>query len=351
MKFLPLLLFSLCFVFPSCSFAQGMKTPFVLSKKIQNVLGKKVRQAVLAQRKGYVGLLSRRPYTAQLVGRNVGRAMVQVVNVADGSFHSGGFVFEEFFRGQRSVWAAIPYHTSGSRGETVYLRFFNEDGSSFVEELSVSQGGGWGINSLDVSLVKLPPELADKVFALRLSDQGASVGESACGYGFMCVNKGQTVPQLYHRNITDVTGFRLTGDYQLPPAPSGFCGAPIISQGGYVLGMHCGSEKGKQTFAVSSAGIKELLRSFYFGYAAQKVKILGKEVFEIEASQSIASISWERGGRLLERVDMDHFRRPFTYAQAEKVFCTGKLQKGDVIIFDVVSHGRIEKVIEYQVGE
>ena len=78
---------------------------------------------------------------------------------------------------------------------------------------------------------------------------------------------------------------------------------------------------------------------------------MGKTLFEIEPFQSIGSISLERAGRLLERVDMDYFRAPFTYARAENVFRTGRIQKGDVIIFEIVERGRIAGVIEYRVGD
>lgn len=342
-----LLIFTFCM--PLGGWAQGAKPAGALVKKLQTVLGKRLRKAVMASRKEYRSLLLRHPYDAQRVQTYIRQAIVQVVNVADGSFHSSGFVFEEFFKGKRSLWVAVPYHTSGSAGEKVYVRFFDEQGHPFVKDFTVEQGGGWGINSLDVSLIKLPEELWGKVFALRLSDLGAKTGETAQVYGFMCAFKERCFPDIYARKITDVTGFRVTGDYQLPPAPSGFCGAPVIGRGGYVLGMHCGSEKGKQTFAVSANGIKELLRYFYFGRASQPVKILGKTVFEIEPFQSLGGVSLERAGRLLERVDMDHFKAPFTYARVEKIFVTSHVQPGDVVVFEVVSHGRVDKVIEYQV--
>lgn len=346
-----LIIFFLISYLPVMGWGQVSKTPQVLAGKIQKILKNGVRRAVQARQQGYRALLLKHPYNAALVQANIRRALVQVVNVGEGGFHSSGFIFEEFFKGKRTVWAAVPYHTSGSSGAEVYLRFFDGEGNSSVQHFTVNQGGGWGINSLDVSLIKLPEELAEKVFALRLSDKGARVGEVAQGYGYMCALKEDVIPGVYARRITDTTGFKLSGDYQLPPAPSGFCGAPVISSSGYVLGMHCGSEKGKQTFAVSAAGIKELLRAFYFGHAAQPVKILGKTLFEIEPFQSIGSISLERAGRLLERVDMDYFRAPFTYARAENVFRTGRIQKGDVIIFEIVERGRIAGVIEYRVGD
>ena len=324
--------------------AQGKWRLPVLAKKIEQSLNKNLRRAV------QVGVRTQAPvqaYAAKNVQANINRALVQVVDRGDGLFHTSGFVFEEFLTGKRTVWAALPYHSAGRAGREVYLRFFDANGQSFVKRFKVTQSGSGGINGLDVSLVKLSPEEAVGLFALRLAPFKPQVGQLAYGYGFTYMLRNEAGYESYPRAITDVTGFKITGDFNLPFDPSGFCGSPIVEKGGYVLGMHCGSEKGRRSFAVSAEGINKLLRAFYFKENSLPVKYCGKTLAEITPSQRIGRIVLKRGGKIIKQVNVFDFTGPFSYQQTERVFRPGEVQKQDELQFEIIENGETVRRISY----
>lgn len=317
-----------------------------LAKKIEQSLNKNLRRAVQS---GVRKQILAPAYAAKQVQENIGRALVQVVDTQDGLFHTSGFVFEEFLSGKRTVWAALPYHAAGRAGREVYLRFFDAQGNSFVERFKVTQSGSGGINGLDVSLVKLPEKLAQRIFALRLLPQKPAVGQYAYGYGFTYMLRNEAGYEMYPRAITDVTGFKITGDFNLPLDPSGFCGSPIVEKGGYVLGMHCGSEKGKRSFAVSAEGINKLLRAFYFHENTLPVQCYGHTVGTITPSQRIGYMVLKRQGKLIKKIQVFDFAGPFSYQQTERVFRPGEVQKGDEILFEIIENGQNKGILSYQV--
>lgn len=290
------------------------------------------------------------PYqTAGLPGK-ISRSLVQVVSVSSGGLASGGFVFEEFARGKRTLWAAVPYHVAGGKGHPVTLRLRERDGSVRLYPTQVTIGGGWGRNALDVSLIRLPQELENQVFALRLSDRPAKPGSRVTAYGFTFRQNRPDRPLKVAQTAGVTAGFRLSGDGSLPDMRGGFCGAPVVGESGYVLGMHCASEGG-ETFSVTAAGIKELLRAHYFGRAEQPVFIKARHVFDIASSESIGRMTLKRAGKELAQTDVQSYSGPFSYGRAEQAFGSGQIRAGDEISFYITEHHQVTRVIRYRVPE
>lgn len=289
-------------------------------------------------------------YEPSAVRSQISRSLVQVISISSGGLASGGFVFEEFARGKRTLWAAVPYHVAGGEGHPVTLRIRGKDGSVQLHPLEVTVGGGWGRNAIDVSLIRLPETWAEQVFALRLSDHPVAPGSRLTAYGYTIKQHEPGRPLVVPQTAGVTAGFRLFGDGRLPEVRGGFCGSPVIGESGYVAGMHCASTGG-EIFAITAAGIKELLRAYYFGRAEQTVFFFGHPVFDIASSESISRMTLERDGRVISAVDVQLYSGLFSYAEAERAFGGRSIFYRDVIRFHITEHGNTTRVVSFSVPE
>ncbi len=286
-------------------------------------------------------------YAKRQVLTKMPHALVQVIGMNRGGLRSTGFILEDFKNGRSRLWAVVPYHVGGGKGKPIRLRVLDESGKSHDYDLKIASGGGWGPNAIDASLVRLPDELAGRVTALQLAPQPASVGMDAFSFGYTLANMKQEKPTALLRNIKDVTGFRMMGDYRFIGDPSGFCGSPVLNKEGYVLGVHSGTVGVSGSMAVTADGIRQLIRAYDTGRGAMPVRVFGQEAMQIETTESISTISLYRNGEWVYSVDVNRLYTPFSYEHAEAAFGPIKLLTGDTMVFRLVEHGAPTRSVSY----
>lgn len=348
-----LTLVCLCVFLAPVSQAQGNKA-FNVLKRIGQKAGEslsKVQQRAMAQVERVRAQHKVPVYSKREVFTKMPHALVQVIGMNKGGLRSTGFILEDFKHGRSRLWAVVPYHVGGGKGKPIRLRLLDAAGKIHNYDLKIAAGGGWGPNAIDASLVRLPKELAGKVTALRLAPEPARAGMNAFSFGYTVFHTEQLKPVALMRNIKNVTGFRMMGDYRFIEDPSGFCGSPVLDAEGYVLGVHSGTVGMESSMAVTADGIRQLIRAYDTGRGAMAVRVFGREAMQIETTESISSISLYRHGSWIYSVALNHLYTPFSYAHAEAAFGPIELRKGDTLVFHIVEHGTPTRSVSYTIPQ
>ena len=327
-----------------------------LTKKVAQETKKAVRAAVgRAQAAVHSAKISKQlasgAYDAQLVKNNIGSAVFFMYTPLA---QSSGFFLEEYYLGERFVWAVIPAHAVGNKFALFSAEYMGLDGEIHRQTLRVVSYGSSGYQNYDFALAPVPPDMQKEVFALRLAQESPQKGDKVSSFGFYALDEEAEFAGPPKENtgrvILSVDNSRLTTSYPFENQnPAGACGGPLLNEKGEVVGIHSGS-RGSCSFAVEATGsVREMLSDVHGDRVLRRsVMWNGKLITRLASSQRISRIVIKRDGQIIDHMLLTKRETPFDYSALEQLF--PQACKGDIIYLALKDQRAKEiKILEFVV--
>ena len=296
---------------------------------------------------------------AELMSR-VPKGLIQVARPESPTVLGTGFLFES--HGQ--LWAAMPYHIGGAKGQKRVVRLWNNAGlQEYPVTIAVSGSAGW--SAPDVSLAPLPKSALENG-AEPFSLGPVQTNTPSFSFGYVAGPYGRRDFLPIRRDVTNAAGFGVIGQRKIkqdevktPFLLSGYCGSPVFQKQGdswRVVALHSGgcampgSRAQSHTYAVNLSQAVPMMLDQYMQaekLPARPLVFRGWEIGRLTLEERVKSVAVWRGEKAVFTLDLRNYPQPYEDAHAELAFAEFDLQPGDMLRFTVLNEKRKLRVVEF----
>lgn len=226
-----------------------------------------------------------------------------------GYIQGTAFVLEEHYQGKKYLWGVTATHYLYQKPAANLPYYRKSVRVSFEAQSSAGMG--------DISLFPLPPQLAEQITPLQLSQQTPRIGDELFSVGFF----DKDIQMEEHRLVQEITPSRMITSLQVDPEikREGACGSPVLNQQQEVVGLHVGSSLQKQIgYVIPAEYIRRTLAAYHQSeMTTQSLLYKGIKLGEISINESIYSVKLYRENKLLHTISTYHKEKDIDYAHLE----------------------------------